>query len=651
MKAKIFATVMTLMLTLLTCVKICASESGQPVSVKAAEYVVSSAERLSEADLSVLALVAERYDLPYLEEKLKEAAEMRLEDAEEQETEAIGYFFELYEDESDVRFRRALRAKWNKIRSDRSFDSYAFRAEYARRYGPKDHRDSIYSEVVSRFIMSKADRSKGYFSAMLSALDNLPEKQNGRAEMLAIVEELASEPEPEDSWEYIYSLLKSLRMGYLDESEWARASVLYESANAALNADYASLDDCQLSCFVAASLEYEAWNNVDYSEDRHREPAFKGAEGGGRYTSGGKGGRTYLVTTLEDNGEEGSLRHAVEAEGAREVRFAVEGEILLKKPLKIRNPYISILGQTAPGEGITIRNYGLSIEADEVIVRYLRLRPGDGSAKECDALEVRHSDHVIIDHCSLSWATDENLSFYACSNSTLQWCIISESLNSSVHSKGEHGYGGIWGGRNISFHHNLIVSNNSRNPRLDHPAVYEGEDLLLRRGSVDFSNNVLFNWGMKAVYGGERGWFNICGNYFKAGPATRQLKGEYLEIYTSETTSMQPGSFHIAGNVYDVSAVEQTGNYRGKFPDGEAVAQQAEEYARVSEPQAFELRVPVRYEPAREAYLKVLKSAGASLKRDATDVRIVEETLSGQPRFKGSVTGLPGIIDSVKDLD
>ena len=642
---------MTLMLPFLSFLKLGASELRQPVSVEAAKYIVSSSERLSDADLSVIALVAERYGLEYLEAKVKEAAELRLEGAADRGTEELGYFFQLYEESSDVRFRRALRAKWNNIKSEHSFDSYAFRAEYARRYGPKDQRDSIYSEVASRFVGSKDRRAKGYLKAMLSALDNLPEKHEARKEMLAVVEELASEPESEEDWQYISSLLKSLRMGYLDESGWARAAALYEASAEALGGDYAALDDCQLSCFVAASLEYEAWCNIDFCPDQKRELAFKGAEGGGRYTRGGKGGKVYMVTTLEDNGEEGSLRHAVEAEGAREVRFAVSGDIFLKAPLKIRNPHISILGQTAPGEGITIRNYGISIEADEVIVRYLRVRPGDGSAGECDALEVRHSDHVIVDHCSLSWATDENLSFYACSNSTLQWCIISESLNSSVHSKGEHGYGGIWGGRNVSFHHNLIVSNNSRNPRLDHPAVYDGEDLLLRRGSVEFSNNVVFNWGMKAVYGGERGWFNICGNYFKAGPASRQLKGEYLEIYTSESTSMQPGRFYIDGNVYDVSAVAESGNYRGKLPDGEAIAEQAREYARVSESQVFVLGVPAKLEPARKAYLKVLKSAGASLKRDETDARIVEETASGQPRFKGSVTGLPGIIDSVKDLD
>ena len=422
-------------------------------------------------------------------------------------------------------------------------------------------------------------------------------------------------------------------------------------------------NDCKgAGPFIWASLEYEALNNIDYvydglcirngkavKEKVVREPAFSGAEGGGMYSKGGKGGRVYTVTTLDDSGEEGSLRWAVEQEGPRIVEFDVEGDIHLRRTLKIEDPYISILGQTAPGAGITIRDHGVYIDTDHVIVRYLRFRMGSGAKDEDDALGARHSDNVIIDHCSISWATDENASFYANSNSTIQWCIISEALNSSVHHKGQHGYGGIWGGRNVTFHHNLIAHNNSRNPRFDHPAVYEADDRLFRRGTVEFVNNIVYNWGMKAIYGGEEGWFNVAGNLFRAGKGTKNIDGRYLEIYTSEETSLIPGSFYISGNWYDIVPVIG-GNYLGKKPDFKKIALNEELYRTVTKDSPFPCRIPVRAKPIDSEYKKVLKGAGASKKRDAIDARIVRECRKGTVTFSGSVTGIPGIIDSENDV-
>ena len=422
-------------------------------------------------------------------------------------------------------------------------------------------------------------------------------------------------------------------------------------------------NDCKgVGPFIWASLEYEALNNIDYifdglcirdgqpvEEKIAREPAFNGAEGGGMYSKGGKGGRVYTVTTLDDSGEEGSLRWAVEQEGPRIVEFDVEGDIHLRRTLKIEDPYISILGQTAPGAGITIRDHGVYIDTDHVIVRYLRFRMGSGAKDEDDALVATHSDNVIIDHCSISWATDENASFYANSNSTIQWCIISEALNSSVHHKGQHGYGGIWGGRNVTFHHNLIAHNNSRNPRFDHPAVYEADDRLFRRGTVEFVNNIVYNWGMKAIYGGEEGWFNVAGNLFRAGKGTKNIDGRYLEIYTSEETSLIPGSFYISGNWYDIVPVI-AGNYLGKKPDFKKIALNEELYRTVTKDSPFPCRIPVRAKPIDSEYKKVLKGAGASKKRDAIDARIVRECRKGTVTFSGSVTGIPGIIDSENDV-
>ena len=268
------------------------------------------------------------------------------------------------------------------------------------------------------------------------------------------------------------------------------------------------------------------------------------------------------------------------------------------------------------------------ITADHVIVRYLRMRLGTAARVEADALGARHCRHLMIDHCSISWATDENASFYNISDATIQWCIISEALNASVHHKGRHGYGGIWGGRNVSFHHNLFAHNNSRNPRFDHPRLYWENDLLHYRGTVDFVNNVVYNWGMKAIYGGEEGWFNVIDNCFRPGPATKNRNGEFLDISTSETTSMIKGRFYIDGNEYDGKAVEDPR----------------------SEPERFMASVPLNYQSAYDAYKAVLKQAGASHRRDAIDRRIAKEVRKGTATYKGSLTGLPGIIDSENDV-
>ena len=423
-------------------------------------------------------------------------------------------------------------------------------------------------------------------------------------------------------------------------------------------------NDCKgVGPFIWASLEYEAANNIEYisggkavrdgkiatEQSVTPELAFEGADGGGKYTRGGRGGKVYLVTSLEDTGEEGTLRHAIEAEGPRIVEFAVEGDIHLKSTLKIENPYITISGETAPGKGITLRDHGMYIDADEVIVRYMRFRMGSAGKDENDALGARHVKNIIIDHCSMSWATDENASFYAWADASVQWCIIAEALNSSIHRKGEHGYGGIWGGRNVSFHHNIIADNNSRNPRFDHPAIYGGSARIFYRGTVEFVNNIVFNWGMKAIYGGEEGWFNVISNIFIPGPATRNLDGRYLEVYTSETTSMIPGSFYIKDNIYDTSRVKN-GNWKGVLPDNDAIARHAAEYSGISAAEPFFMKSPVAVEPVMNAYKAVLRDAGASLGRDDTDKRVVKQIKTGKVTVSGSVTGLPGIIDSEKDV-
>ena len=482
---------------------------------------------------------------------------------------------------------------------------------------------------------------------------------------------------------FTYAFLKGLRKGYIDDSHADYIKGLYqkfidrfikENPDGTISMtdccavgglggkqmrkgdfDYYLSEpiidnDCKgVGPFIWASLEWEAMNNIDWApEDEDLTVAFKGAEGCGKYSLGGRGGKEYVVTSLADDGSEGTLRHAVEAEGPRIVTFAVSGDIHLTAPLNIENPYLTILGQTAPGEGITLRDHNVYITADHVIMRYLRMRLGSEAKVEADAVGARHCRYLIIDHCSISWATDENASFYNFADATIQWCIISEALNSSVHHKGKHGYGGIWGGRNVSFHHNLFAHNNSRNPRFDHPRLYWNNDLLRFRGTVDFVNNVVYNWGMKAIYGGEEGWFNVRNNYFRPGPATRTLDGEWLDISTSETTSMIPGNFHVSGNRYDVSAVRK-GNSEGKLPDYVKITGRQRVYEENSK-KPFAIRVSLPDQDADAAYKAVLKSAGASQKRDALDRRIISEVKKGLALYKGSVTGIPGIIDDEDDV-
>ena len=495
---------------------------------------------------------------------------------------------------------------------------------------------------------------------------------------------------------FIYAFLKGLRMGYIDDSHRDYILGLYpkfldrflkENPDGTISitdccsvgglggkqmrkGDFAYYlsepiidNDCKgVGPFIWASLEWEALHNIDYNDQgwtiRGGQPlrvmekkavAFEGAEGCGMFAAGGRGGKEYVVTSLADDGSEGTLRHAVEAEGPRVVSFAVSGDIVLASPLRIENPYISILGQTAPGKGITIRNQPVFIAADHTIVRYLRFRLGSASGLEADALGARNCSDVIIDHCSISWSTDENASFYNWNDATVQWCIISEALNASVHSKGNHGYGGIWGGRNISFHHNLFAHNSSRNPRFDHPRLYHGMDLLTGRGTVDFVNNVVYNWSMKAIYGGEEGWFNVTDNWFRPGPATSKLDGQWLEFYVSKSTSDIPGNFYIADNVYDVSAVKK-GNAEGRLPDEKSVEIWENTYEEASAGEPYQINVRLYEQDADEAYRSVLKYAGASHRRDAVDKRVIKEVKKGKAKHAGSITGLPGIIDSEKDV-
>ena len=352
-----------------------------------------------------------------------------------------------------------------------------------------------------------------------------------------------------------------------------------------------------------------------------KTPAFPGAEGFGAYTPGGRGGKVYEVTNLNDSGP-GSLREAVEAKGPRIVVFRVSGNIELESRLKIGNPYITIAGQTAPGNGICLKNHQTNIGTHDVVIRYVRFRPGDVTGRDIDSLGGRGCESIIIDHCSASWSIDECVSFYQNNNITIQWCLISESLYESHHVKGRHGYGGIWGGNNSSLHHNLFAHHSSRNPR------FASDDK-----NVDYRNNVIYNWGFNSAYGGERATVNMVANYYKAGPGTKGNKKNRI-VDVSENESR----WYIADNYVtgypEITADNWSGGVQGKADKA---------IIRVDEPFPA---VAITSQTAEEAYELVLAHVGASLSRDPLDARIIEEVRTGTATYGGAWGDGKGIIDS-----
>jgi hypothetical protein len=362
-------------------------------------------------------------------------------------------------------------------------------------------------------------------------------------------------------------------------------------------------------------------------ESQSRPLAFPEAEGFGKYTTGGRGGKVYIVTNLNNDGP-GSLREAVSKKEPRFIVFAVSGTIALESALSINNGDVTIAGQTAPGDGICLKNFPMKINADNVIVRYMRFRLGDEKAQQDDAISGTRKSNIIIDHCSMSWATDECASFYGNTNFTMQWCIISESLNHSVHEKGDHGYGGIWGGKGASFHHNLIASHNSRLPRFSGSSTTPNTPEEL----VDFRNNVIYNWMSNNTYGGEKGRYNIVGNYYKAGPSTKSKK-HWIVNPTSPY-----GSFYIADNfLFGGDAITKNNRTGVKANSIDSVSFTDKPFVVES----------IKAQKVEDAYQAVLIAAGASYKRDAVDARIVEEVRTGKSE-KGKNKN--GIIDSQSDV-
>ena len=361
--------------------------------------------------------------------------------------------------------------------------------------------------------------------------------------------------------------------------------------------------------------------------------AFPGALGGGSYTTGGRGGSVYVVTRLDDPEFSappvGSLRHAVEQTGARTIVFAVSGTIQLSRPLRITKGDLTVAGQTAPGQGITLRDYPVTIDADNVIIRFIRFRMGDETATEDDALWGRNRKNIIIDHCSMSWSTDETASFYNNENFTLQWSLLSESLNMSVHDKGAHGYGGLWGGYHATFYGNILAHHKSRNPRLW--GVREG----VTREKTELINNVIYNWGDNSAYGGEGGSYNIINNYYKSGPGTKKHHSRIFEAYKIT----EYGKFYVSGNYVNGYPAVSNDNWLGMHLSGSGNINDL----KMETP--FDVSDVVAL-PAQEAYEAVLAHAGMSIYRDPVDTRVIEEIRTGTATYGGSWGAGSGIIDS-----
>ena len=442
-------------------------------------------------------------------------------------------------------------------------------------------------------------------------------------------------------------------------------------------------------------------------------PAFPGAEGHGRYVTGGRGGKVIHVTNLNDKGT-GSFRAAVTGNSKKIIVFDVAGVIPLTSDLTI-GANTTILGQTAPSPGITLRYYTVQPE-DNCIIRFIRLRRGqekdinDGA----DATWQRNKTGIIFDHCSFSWSIDEVASFYDNNNFTMQWCTIAESLTNPGHSKGAHGYGGIWGGKLASFHHNFVGHLMNRGPRFNGARygwtgytsnkeydTYKWENTV-QAENVDFRNCVMYN-AQGTCYGGPGGGqINIVNNYYKAGPSQSLTSKTLNGIKVSVSTGKERGSqnritqvtvsssgnsdkkhpefyemtsrYFINGNTTETTKGTITKNqdwkgvvydkgtytYNGEIYSadkknfyGDAVAHQT-----IDGVSCVKIKMDnpaptgeVTTHSAAEAFSKVLAYGGSSLYRDEIDARYMEEAKTGTAKYKGSITQSPGIIDKVSDVN
>lgn len=443
-------------------------------------------------------------------------------------------------------------------------------------------------------------------------------------------------------------------------------------------------------CVWAITLYITGTPAVTPDDDTELAPAFPGAEGSGRYAQGGRGteGTTnvYHVTSLKDDKNvAGTLRWALAQTGPRTIVFDVSGYIDLATDLKIPSN-TTIAGQTAPAPGITLRYYTVNTsDAENVIIRYMRFRRSqvkdvnDGA----DAAWGRHGNNIILDHCSFSWSIDEVASFYDNRDFTMQWCVVAEGLCNSGHTKGGHSYGGIWGGKNATFHHNMITNVHNRVPRLCGARFnWDGYDTETYANSVqaervDVRNNLYYNWGNgNGAYGGMGGYHNLVNNYYKAGPGTKNKSRVFQGSANSSNDSNGvlpdglPGRFYIDGNyvtaqsaIYDWSGFKQDSG-TGVNPSALTYTDSQGLYGAAGATVNIKLDGEVDMadattHTAEDAYNKILLYGGASLYRDAVDERFMTDATNGTTSYQMTETTdgegnavtefTKGIVDKIND--
>ncbi len=378
-------------------------------------------------------------------------------------------------------------------------------------------------------------------------------------------------------------------------------------------------------------------------------PAFPGAEGGGMYSFGGRGGRVFVVTNLGDSGQ-GSFREALEAGGPRIVVFNVAGIIRLKEKIRIRAPYITIDGGSAPGDGVCIAGDTVELETHDVVIRNMRFRRGESWVGDRnDSCGGNPIGNIMIDHVSASWGLDENMSMYRhmyqppdgskelklpTVNITIQNSIFSEALDTYNHS-----FGSTIGGYNSTFHHNLWASNTGRNPSVG--MIFD----------FTFVNNVIFNWRHRTVDGGDhRSFYTIINNYFKPGPITPLDEPISYRLLKPEARRAKPpvddyGQAYVAGNIVEGNETVTADNWNGGVQI-ESIAEESTILPKVRAEKPYP-HAHLTIQPAAEAYELVLAGSGAIRpKRDAVDERIVEMVRSGQVTYKEG----KGIITDIEQV-
>jgi len=377
------------------------------------------------------------------------------------------------------------------------------------------------------------------------------------------------------------------------------------------------------------------------SENTAEALAFPGAEGFGKYTKGGRGGKVLVVNNLNDDGP-GSLRDAIQKSYPRIIVFAVSGTIHLQSKLNIKGD-LTIAGQTAPGDGICLADYPVSLAGDNIIIRYMRFRMGDryqnagmvnGGGGD-DAFGGVGRKNIIIDHCTMSWSTDEVFSVYGGDSTTLQWNLISEPLNYSYHFETgdkdfeHHGFGGIWGGKNTSAHHNLFAHCVTRTPRFNGARTHGAE-------FVDFRNNVIYNWVTNNTYAGEGGEYNIVNNYYRPGPSTQaNVRARLLNPY-KKLPQLGYGKFYLTGNMVEGAQEVTADNWKGVVMNDGTSADKPSAKTETAFP-----AISIPLQSAEDAYQAVLKEVGASFRRDTLDARIIQNVKERTGRIIDVQGGYP----------